>query len=69
MEDESLADVSPAAGGWSVVQEEQQQQEEDDAGWRVDRINDKHHHQTAQNAQQTCVPGEHLEGGPGEIEW
>lgn len=32
MENERLADVTPAAGGRSVVEDKQQQQQEDDAG-------------------------------------
>lgn len=62
MENESLADIAPAAGGRPVVEEKQQQQEEDDAAWRVHGINDEHHDQTAENPQQTRVPGEELEG-------
>ena len=62
MENESLADVAPAAGGRSVVEEKQQQQQEDDAAWGVHGVNDEHHHQTAQDAQQAGVPGEELEG-------
>lgn len=66
MENESLADVAPAAGGRSVVEEEQKQQQEDDAAGGVDRIDHEHHHQTAENAQQAGVPGEELEGRPGK---
>lgn len=62
MEDESLADVAPAAGGRSVVEEEQQQQQEDDAAWWVHGVNDKHHDQTAEDPKQAGVPREELEG-------
>lgn len=62
MENQSLADVAPAAGGGSVVEEEQKQQQEDDAAGRVNGIDHEHHHQTAENAQQAGVPGEELEG-------
>lgn len=44
MENQSLADVAPAAGGRSVVEEEQKQQQEDDAAGRVDGIDHEHHH-------------------------
>ncbi len=62
MENEGLADVAPAAGGRSVMEEKQQQQQEDDAARGVHRVNDEHHHETAQNPQQAGVPGEELEG-------
>lgn len=44
MENQSLADVAPAAGGRSVVEEEQKQQQEDDAARRVHGIDHEHHH-------------------------
>lgn len=44
MEDQSLADVAPAAGGRSEVEEEQKQQQEDDAAGGVHRVDHKHHH-------------------------
>lgn len=44
MENEGLADVTPAAGGRSVVEEKQQQQQEDDAARGVHGVNDEHHH-------------------------
>lgn len=64
VEDECLADVTPAAGGRSVVEDEEQSQKHQDAGGGVDGVDDKHHHQTAYDAQQTGVPGEELEGRP-----
>lgn len=64
MEDESLADVAPAAGGRSVVEEEQKQQQQDDAAGGVDGIDHEHHHQAAEDAQQAGVPGKELEGRP-----
>lgn len=44
MENQSLADVAPAAGGRSEVEEKQKQQQEDDAAGGVHRIDHKHHH-------------------------
>lgn len=61
MENQSLADVAPAAGGRSVVEEEQQHHEGDDAGGGVHGVDDEHHDHTAHNPQQAGVPGEELE--------
>lgn len=44
VENQSLADVAPAAGGRSEVEEEQKQQQEDDAAGGVHRVDHKHHH-------------------------
>lgn len=64
MENQSLTDVAPAAGGRSVVQEEQQHHEEHDAGGGVHRVDDEHHDHAAHDAQQAGVPGEELERRP-----
>lgn len=61
MENQSLTDVTPAAGGRSVVEEEQQHHEGDDAGGGVHRVDDEHHDHAAHNPQQAGVPGEELE--------
>lgn len=64
VENQSLTDVTPAAGGRSVVEEEQQHHEEHDAGGGVDGVDDKHHDHAADDAQQAGVPGEELESRP-----
>lgn len=64
MKNQSLADVTPAAGGRPVVEEEQQHHEEHDAGGGVDGVDDKHHDHAADDPQQAGVPGEELESRP-----
>ena len=64
MENECLADVTPAGGGTEVVNQQEQQQHEGNAGRGVDGIDQEHHHGTAHNAQHARMPGEVSKGGP-----
>lgn len=68
MEDESLADVAPAAGGRAVVQDQQEEQQQYDTGRGIHWVYHEHHYQTADDTQQTCVPREKLKCWPGKKE-
>lgn len=64
VENESLADVSPAGRGAEVVNQQEEEQHEGDASRGVDGVDEEHHDGAADDAQHARVPGEVTEGGP-----
>lgn len=64
VENESLADVSPAGRGAEVVNQQEEEQHEGNASWGVDGVDEEHHDGTTDDAQYAGMPGEVTKRGP-----